>query len=84
MKLNLMVFIQEIIFLKKDWAYVINLDEYESIETHWIVLNVNDQKNVIYSDSFEVENIPKEIKNFIGNKNAITNIFRIQSYDLIM
>ena len=37
-----MVFIQEIIFLKKDWAYVINLDEYESIETHWIVLNVND------------------------------------------
>ena len=32
-----MVFIQEIIYLKeKDVAYVINLDEYESIGNHWI------------------------------------------------
>ena len=35
MKLNLKVFIQEIILPKeKDEAYVINLDEYESIGTH--------------------------------------------------
>ena len=45
----------------KDGAYVINLDEYESIETHWIALYVNSNK-VTYSDSFGVEHIPKRIK----------------------
>ena len=35
-------FIQEIINQKiKDGAYVINLDEFKSIETHWIALYVN-------------------------------------------
>ena len=48
----------------KDWEYVINLDEYESIGTHWIALYVN-ANNIIYFDSFEVEHIPKEIKNLI-------------------
>ena len=28
--------------------------------------------------------IPKEIKKFIGSKNIITNIYRIQAYDTIM
>ena len=37
-----------------------------------------------YFDSFEVEHIPKEIKNFINNKNIIANIFRIQAYDSVM
>ena len=45
---------------KKEWAYIINLDEYESIETHWIALCVNDN-NVTCFDSFGVEHIPKEI-----------------------
>ena len=38
-----MVIIQEIIYLimKKDGAYVINLDEFQSIESHWIDLYVN-------------------------------------------
>ena len=67
----------------KDGAYVINLDENKSIGTHWIALSVNDN-NVTYFDSFGVEYIPKEIKKFIGNKNIITNIYRIQAYDLIM
>ena len=40
--------------------------------------------NIIYFDSFGVEHIPKEIKKFIGNKNIITNIYRIQAYDSIM
>ena len=31
-----------------------------------------------------VEHIPKEIKEFVKNKNIITNIFRIQAYDSIM
>ena len=38
----------------KDGAYIINLDEYESIGTHWIALYAN-AKNVIYFDSFGVE-----------------------------
>ena len=54
----------------KDGAYVINLDQYESIGTHWMALYVNGN-NIIYFDSFEVENIPNEI---IGNKN-IKQIF---------
>ena len=41
-------------------------------------------KNVIYFDSFGVENIPEEIRIFIGNKKIITNIYRIQTYDSIM
>ena len=38
---------------------------------------------VIYSDSFGVEHIPKEIKKLIGNKNIITDIYKIQAYDSI-
>ena len=66
-----------------DWAYVTNLDEYKSIGTNWIPLYVNGN-NIIYFDSFGVEHIPKEIKKFIGNKNMITNIYRIKAYNLIM
>ena len=61
----------------KDGAYVINLDEYKPIGTHWIALYVN-KNNIVYFDSFGVKHIPKEIKKFIGNRNIITNIFRIQ------
>ena len=35
-------------------------------------------------DSFGLENITKEIKIFISNKNTKTNIFRIQAYDSII
>ena len=65
----------------KDWAYTINLDEYESAGTHWIALYVDDN-NITYSHSFE--HILKEIKKFIGNKNIITDIYRIKAYDSIM
>ena len=51
---------------------IINLDECKSIET----LYVNDN-NITYFDSFGVEHIPKQIKNFIGNKNTIRNIYRM-------
>ena len=44
---------------------------------------VNDN-NLTYFDSFGVEHIPKEIKKFIGNKNIITNIYRVQAYHSIM
>ena len=59
----------------KDGAYVINLDEYESIGTHLIALYVHGN-NVTYFDSFGVEHIPKNPKIFIENQN-ITNIYRI-------
>ena len=52
----------------KDGAYLINLDEYKSIETHCIASHVNNS-NVIYFDSFGVEHVPKEIKKLIGDKN---------------
>ena len=67
----------------KDGAYVINLDEYVDIRTHWVALYVN-TKTVTYFDSFGVEHIPKEIKKIIKNENIIGNIFRLQSYDLVM
>ena len=67
----------------KDGAYVINLDEYSDIGTHWIAFHVQN-KNVTYFNSFGVEHIPKEIRTFINNKNIKANIFRIQAYDSIM
>ena len=67
----------------KDGAYVINLDEYSDIGTHWIVFYVN-TKTVTYFESSGVEHIPKEIKKIINNKNIIGNIFRIQAYDSVM
>ena len=44
----------------KDGAYIINLDEYSDIGTHWIALYVYND-NVTYFDSFGVEHILKEI-----------------------
>ena len=48
----------------KDGGYVINLDEYSDIGTHWVALYVNNN-SVTYFDSFGVEHIPKEIKTLI-------------------
>ena len=68
----------------KDGAYIINLDEYSDIGTHWVALYVQNN-NVTYFDSFGVEHIPKQIKVFINHSLSITtNIFRIQAYDSIM
>ena len=67
----------------KDGAYIKNLDKYDLIETQWTALYVNDN-NVTYFDSFRVEHIPKELRKFIGNRNIITNNYRIQAFDSIM
>ena len=58
----------------KNGAYVINLDEYRDIGTHWVPLYVNN-KTVTYFDFFGVEHMSKEIIKFIGNEN----IFRIKA-----
>ena len=74
MNQDLIVFFQEIIYLKKimDRAYVINLNEYADVGTHWIALFCN-RNTVNCFDSFGVEHVLKEII-FVGNKNIIANI----------
>ena len=67
----------------KNKAYTINLEEYESIGTHWIALDLN-AENIKYFDYFGVEHIPKKITKFIGIENIITNIYRIQAYNSII
>ena len=66
MSQDLMEFVLEIIYLKKikDGAYLINLDEYSDIGTHWIALYARNN-NVTYFDSFGLEHTPKEIKNLL-------------------
>ena len=70
----------------KDGAYVINLDEYTGVGTHWIALFCN-RNETPYFDSFSVEEIKhvsEEIKEFIRKKNMIANIFRVQANDSAM
>ena len=77
-----MEFIAEI-FTWKNRAYVINLDYFSDIGTHWIALYALNN-DITYFGSFGFEHIPKEIKRFIGNKNMQTNIFRIAAYDSVI
>ena len=68
----------------KDEAYVINLDEYSDIGTHWVALYMYNN-NVTYFDSFSVEHNSKEIKAIIDRSRSITtNIFRLKAYNSIM
>ena len=66
---NLTVFILETTCLTlKNGAYVIHLDEYAGIGTHWVALFCK-RNEIVYFDSFGVEYIPEEIKDFIRNRN---------------
>ena len=58
----------------KDEAYIINLDEYadEDEGTHWIALPCDRRRN------------SEEVKEFIGNKNIIVNIFRVQANSSVL
>ena len=67
----------------KDGAYVINLDEYADVGTHWIALFCN-RSEIVYFNSFGVEHVPEEIEEFIRNKNIIANIFQVQANHSIM
>ena len=64
-------------------GHVINLDEYADVRTHWVIFYVKNIE-IIYFDSFGVEHVPNEIKEFIGHKNIKTNIFIIQANNSIM
>ena len=67
----------------KDGAYIINLDEYVDVGTHWIALFYN-RNEIVYLDSFGVEHVPEETKEFVGNKKIKANIFRVQANDSAM
>ena len=67
----------------KDGAYVINLDEYADVSTHWIALFCN-RSEIACFDSFGVEHVHKELEEFIGNKNIIANIFRVQANNSVI
>ena len=54
---------------------VINLDD---VGTYWIALFCR-KTEIVYFDSFVVEHVPEEIREFVGNKNIKENIFRIQA-----
>ena len=67
----------------KDGAYVINLDEYADVSTHWIALFCN-RSEIACFDSFGVEHVPEELEEFIGNKNIIANIFGVQANNSVI
>ena len=66
-----------------DGACVINLDEYADVGTHWIALFCN-RSEIVYFDSFGVENVPEEIREFVRNKNMTATIFRVQANNSVM
>ena len=61
----------------KGEAYVINFDDENSKETHWVSLFI-DKNTAVYFDSFRIECIPQEVLNEIKDKSITHNIFRIQ------
>ena len=67
----------------KGGAYIVNLDEHANVGTHWIALFCK-KNEIVYFDSFGVEHISEEIKEFIENKNIKANIFRVQANDSVM
>ena len=67
----------------KNGTYVINLEEYADVGTHWLALYCN-RNEIVYIDSFGAEHVPEEIKILGGNKNIKANIFRVQENDSVM
>ena len=67
----------------KDGGYLINFNEYADVSTHWIALFCN-RSEIVYFDTFVVQHVPEEIKEFVGNKNIIVNIFRVQANNSLM
>ena len=67
----------------KNVAYIINLDEYADVGTHWIALFCK-RNGIVYFNSFGVEHVSEKIKKFIGNENIKANIFRVQANNSIL
>ena len=67
----------------KDGAHIVNIDNYKSVGTNWIALDINVDK-VTYFDNFGAEHIPKENKKFKANKKITANIYRVQTNNLFI
>ena len=69
MNQDLMVFVSRNNLPKiiKDRAYLINLDDYAAVGTHWIALLCN-RNEIVYFNIFGAEHVPEKIKEFVGNK----------------
>ena len=63
----------------KNGTYVISLDTHKPC---WYLFS--SRSEIVYFEIFGVEHVPEEIKEFIGNKNIIANIFRVQANNSIM
>ena len=61
----------------KNGAYIVNIDECDSIGTQWIAFYVN-AENVTRIDSFGFEHIPREIRKFFGNLQDTSIRFNVQ------
>ena len=69
MNQDLMVFFLEIIYLKKikDGAYIINLDEYANVGTHWIALFCKKKMKLFISIVLVLNIFLKKLKNLLKN-----------------
>ena len=67
----------------KDGAYVINLDKYADVGKHWVALFCN-RSEIVCFDSFDVEHVPEEFKEFFGIKSIKANIIRVQANNSVM
>ena len=56
-----------------------NLDNYDKGGAYWFAYYVKNDEAVSFEKS-GVENIPKEIKKFVGHKSVLKNIFKTQVY----
>ena len=76
MNLDLMAFLRETkdLLRIKDGAYVINLDDKNSKQTHWVSSFI-DRYTAVYFDSFGTEYIPLEVLNKIREKSITHDIF---------
>ena len=46
---------------------------------HTGLLHFVNKTEIVYFDSFGLEHVPEEMKEFFGNKNIKANIFRVQA-----
>ena len=66
----------------KNGVYIINLNEYADVGTHWVALFCKKKNEIFYFHSFGVEYIPEEIQEFIkkfpGNKSIKLTFFEYE------
>ena len=68
MNQDMMVFFQEIIYLKKKgWTYIINLDEYANVGTDWIALFCKKKMKLFISIVLVLNIFLKKLKNLLKN-----------------